>query len=502
MGKLKFLGIRLCEHDSNITYSNGTQVKYYKSERDLQIKHHGYNDLTSWKKIFDTWNLDTNEIDAIGIVIDCFRHRHIKCDESKLYENIEVPVFRQMGFKCPIFRINHHYAHSLSIWTLNIKSDIDFVFDGFGDDDVSHTIFLNSEKTVEFKNKTHKSFGIILSEFGRSIGISGHPNDIPGKLMAIKGYGEDSHMKKMFNLSNLDKLWDIKNIETRHKDDSQNIINHVRLCHEQSEMVFVDYFKEKTSKEDIISYSGGVAQNTVINSKLKKERPNLHIPPHCTDEGLSLGIVEFLRKYYEQDALDTTGYPFWQSDIAPLSFPSKSTIKKIAEKLARGEIIGWYQGHGEIGSRALGNRSILMNPTNKNGKEILNKKVKNREWYRPFGASILEEKTSRFFDWDGTSPYMLYVMDILDKKSFPSITHVDGTCRIQTVSTKNEIYYNLIEEFEKLTGIPILLNTSLNNGGKPICGSPNEALDLFYRSGINTLVVGNDVFDKQKFEYF
>ena len=135
MNNMKFIGLRLCDHDSNITYTNGTTVKYYKSERDYQYKHHGFRDLNQWKKIIDMWNINPIKIDAIGIVIDCFNYPSIKTNEEKLYEIIDIPFFKFLGFNCPIFRINHHYAHVLSSWTLNISSDIDFVFDGFGDDE-------------------------------------------------------------------------------------------------------------------------------------------------------------------------------------------------------------------------------------------------------------------------------------------------------------------------------------------------------------------------------
>ena len=176
--------------------------------------------------------------------------------------------------------------------------------------------------------------------------------------------------------------------------------------------------------------------------------------------------------------------------------PSASTTKEVAQLLASGKIIGWYQGHGECGPRALGNRSILMNPALKDGKETLNDRVKHREWFRPFGASILEEKVSDYFDWNQPSPYMLYVMDVLDKESFPAITHVDGTCRPQTVTPEQEDYYNLISEFENLTGVPMVLNTSLNNGGKAICGNILDAMELLCKSEMDALVVGNTIYEK------
>ena len=328
--------------------------------------------------------------------------------------------------------------------------------------------------------------------------------------MAIKGYGNISNNSPKFDFESLGllKLWNYKycshlseKLDNCFKnkstiDEFQELADHVRLCHEETERMFVDYFKSNTSINDVITYSGGVAQNTIINSEIRKVRPNLYIPPHCNDEGLTLGIVEFLRQYYDQEPFDNSGYPYWQSDETPDSNPSDETIFKTAELLAQGKIVGWYQGNGEVGSRALGNRSILMDPSIRNGKDILNRKVKHREWFRPFGASILEEKTEKYFNWQGTSPHMLYVMDIIDKKSFPSITHVDGTCRIQTVSPNLNSYYRLISEFNEITGIPMLLNTSLNGGGKPICGTKSSAFEIFSTTDIDVLVIGDEIYDK------
>ncbi|MFZ9228040.1 MAG: carbamoyltransferase C-terminal domain-containing protein [Candidatus Nanopelagicales bacterium] len=497
---MKFIGLRLCEHDSNISYSCNQKVKYYKSERDFQVKHHGFDDLNQWTKIIKKWNIDPKEIDAIGIVIDAHRHSHLKFDESKLYETVDIPLFNLLGFECPIFRVDHHYAHSLGSWCLGIDQTISFVFDGFGDNFSSHTIFKSNEKVLNFNYTNAPSLGVILSMLGEQIGVSGTQYDQAGKVMALKGHGllpkefinAEKQRLSRYNINFLDYLWNLNSSSLI----DQEIYNHIQICHEVTEDIFANHFRDYSEENDVICYSGGVAQNTVINSKIKKVRPNLHILPHCNDEGLSLGVIEFLRKYFQQEPFDRTGFPFWQSDEAPETTPSSDTIKRTADHLANGKIVGWYQGNGEVGSRALGNRSILMNPTIKNGKEILNDKVKHREWYRPFGASILEEETKKYFDWDGVSPYMLYVMDILDKESFPAITHVDGTCRIQTVSQNSSIYYNLIDEFRELTGIPMVLNTSLNNGGKPICGSIADSLDLFSSTNLDILVVGNEIYEK------
>ena len=507
---MNLLGLRLCDHDSNITLAQDSKIKYYKAERDWQVKHVGYNNLTSWLKVLHKWNINLSEIDAIGIVINSYHYKKLKINHNNIVEEIDIPLFRQLGYKGPIFRFDHHYAHSLSCWTLNVEEDIGIVFDGIGDDEIVHSIFSDSERRIFLKNKTHPSFGLLMGYVGDAIGLNTkNMLDMAGKVMALKGYGhyskEDIKNIKILknteklNLSDISNFWDLNYLgELSIQDDQDKIYNHIQMCHEITEDIFERYFTNQTKENDIITYSGGVALNTIINSKIKRKRPNLHIPPHANDEGLSLGIVEGLRKIFNGPKFDTEGFPYWQSDEAPKSLPSDKTIRTVAEMLSVGKIIGWYQGNGEIGPRSLGNRSILMNPSIKNGKEIINNKVKHREYFRPFGASILEKNISDYFDWEGESPYMLYVMDIKDKKSFPSITHVDGTCRPQTVSNKLETYYSLISEFENITGIPMLLNTSLNTQGNPIAGNPRNALQLLNDSDLDAVVIGDSIYTKYK----
>ena len=488
---MKFLGLRLCDHDSNISFCDGNKVKYYKSERDLQIKHHGFNSLTDWVYILDRWNITPSDIDAICIVLDDNQLKEETKQETK--EELKISQFEQLGFKCKIYRIDHHFAHALSCWTSGQDFDMDIVFDGFGNNSISHSIYKKSLREEFYNLEQCPSIGELMGVFGKILGLSGHRQDHAGKIMALKGHSKlkkESREKYLnllskYSIFEMNKIWDIDNLLQLQQNSHK--INLISIAHEISEELFADYFENKA--EGRVSYSGGIAQNTIINSKIREKHQDLYIPPHCTDEGLSLGCIEFLRREYKQEKFDATGFPFWQSDEAPETRPSKNTIKQTAEHLANGKIVGWYQGNGEVGSRALGNRSILMNPTIKNGKNILNQQVKHREWFRPFGASILEEETENYFDWKGDSPYMLYVMNILDKESFPAITHIDGTCRIQTVSQELEDYYCLIEEFKKLTGIPMLLNTSLNVNGKPISGHTDD----LKRINLDIGVVGDSV---------
>jgi len=504
---MNFLGLRLCDHDSNITLTVDGKVYYYKSERDSQIKHWGYKNLTGWLKPFAKWGVPLSKIDAIGIVVDCFRYKSINYDENNIFEKIDIPLFRDMGYKGPIYRIDHHYAHAESAWMLTDKSDIDFVFDGFGDNKLSHSRLKNGQREFAVTYNTHPSFGSTMGDVGAILNLQGISNDMAGKVMALKAMGRYSQedMDRMKRAQKTDELtiadirefWDLWKLGQIVKNKPQQFAcDHIQFAHEVSEDIYEAYFLENTKEDDVFTYSGGIALNTIINSRIKLKRPGLVVPPHCNDEGLSLGIVEVLRKHYKEPKLSRDGFPFWQSDEAPERRPSSLTIKKTAEMLAEGKIVGWYQGHGEVGPRALGNRSILMDPSVKGGKDIINEKVKHREMFRPFGASILSDELPNYFDWEYDSPYMLYVMDVKDKFSFGSITHFDGTCRPQSVEPEHEDYYQLISEFEGLTGIPMVLNTSLNNGGAPIAGSPIEALQLMHETELDAVVVGDDIYTK------
>ncbi len=497
---MKLLGLRLCAHDSNVTYYDGEHLKYKSFERDFQHKHFGFNGIYGQTRILEEWNVKPWFVDAIAIVLDSHVHNEIQYDPQKLTEVIEIPVFRDLGFRCPIHRIDHHYAHSLSFWPMGVKPTINFVFDGFGDDWMYRSVWRGDKLIDSCKSNgqnimNSSSFGFIMSHLGAILNMKGDYLDHAGKVMALKAFGEhNSDVTSVSHIDDLDKLWDFMVLD-QHINDQQYIMDYIHTAHEETEKIYLKHFREFIKPDDIVGYSGGIAQNTIINKVLRDSIPNLVIPPHANDQGLSIGAIEYLRKEYNLMALPKEGFPFMQDDEAPPR-PSTKTIKDTAELLAQGKIVGWYQGHGEIGPRALGNRSILMNPFDPKGKDWINAKVKHREPFRPFGASVLEEKVSQYFYWNGPSPYMLYVMDVLEPDRFPPITHADGTCRVNTVSPEQEDYYMLLKEYEKLTGVPVLLNTSLNNGGRPIAGRIADALELYYKTDLDTLVVGDEIKNK------
>jgi carbamoyltransferase len=503
---MKFIGLNLRNHDANVSFSDGKNVKYLKFEREFSQKHFGTTDPYYLDYVLNKWNINPKEIDGIAYLIDMnipinpYISNNTWYDTDSLYEEFKPDHWYFNKFNCPFFRIDHHYAHSLSVWPVINNTDVDLVNDALGDLEDTYTIFRKNRRVLRKDREDGLSFGVLLNLIAEDMGIEGMWQDLAGKMMGLKSYGKiDFEYINQFDndIGELERLFNQRKYYRTKSSLEKNEINRLASCHYKAELVIIEHFKKHVNQTEVVSYSGGVAQNCVLNSKLRKFFPNLHIPPHSPDDGLSLGCIEFLRKKFNQPEFSKENFPFWQDDIRPLTNPQIDTIKKTAKLLSNGHIIGWYQGHGEIGPRALGNRSILMNPAIDNAREILNNQVKRREWFRPFGISIIEKEVENYFDFVGKSEYMLFTAQVKDKERFKSITHVDGSCRIQTVNQSHEIFYKLLMEFYSITGIPMLINTSLNINGRPIAGKPLEALELFNNSQMTSLVIGNELYIKE-----
>lgn len=471
---MKLLGFHISDHDANVSYFDGSKVRYHKLERSLQIKHYGTTTGLEFLSVLNKWNVDVGTVDDVAVVID-----------NEYTDAFEQTLDRRFD------RVEHHYAHSLSVWPVTNKDiDVGFVFDGDGDDDKSFSIYEESKLVHSMTNEQCSSFGTLLELAAVSCGITGHELDLAGKAMGLKSYGNiDTELLKINQQLTLEQIDQIA-------EQFQGLpLDLLATLHKFAETKFPEYFIEKSAPWSTISFTGGVSQNSVINGHLAKAHKDIIIPPHGGDEGLSLGCLEFLRIKHNLDPFDTTGFPFWQDDQAPTTEVNLQTLDKVASLLAQGKIVAWYQGHGEVGPRALGNRSILMDPRIANGKDLLNQQVKHRENFRPFGCSVLEEYATEYFDIKEPSPYMLHVVDT-KTKDFPAITHIDSTTRIQTVSETATLYRALMESFYQLTDCPILLNTSLNVNGRPIAGYINDAMDLFNNSKIDAVCIGGDLIVK------
>lgn len=283
---------------------------------------------------------------------------------------------------------------------------------------------------------------------------------------------------------------------------------------------------------DALCMAGGVALNAVMNGRILTSGlfKDVSIHPAANDAGTSLGACFWLwntvlrnprtyvfeHAYFGPEYSDDQYQAAIASRLGPQARPGTSVPVKpglsvrisrrpdapelAARMLTQGKIISWFQGRMEMGPRALGNRSTLTDPRPANMKDILNARVKFRESFRPFAPSVLEEKVGQWFACDYPSPYMILVYDVLPEKRHlvPAITHVDGTGRVQTVSRKhNPRYYRLIEEFERLTGVPMILNTSFNKRGEPIVNTPEQAIDCFLQTGMDALFLGDYVLEKE-----
>ena len=259
-----------------------------------------------------------------------------------------------------------------------------------------------------------------------------------------------------------------------------------------------------------LAYAGGVAFNCVANGKIFDATPfeHLYIQPAAGDAGLAIGaafyvwhqVLGYPRKFVMEHAY--WGPEFSDADIrralerhglAYRQLDRETLVRETAQRIAQGKVVGWFQGRMEWGPRALGNRSIVVDPRRPEMKDILNNRVKHREPFRPFAPSVLEEYTGEYYEHNYPSPFMLLAYKVRPEKrsEIPAPTHVDGTGRLQTVSQKtNPLYWQLIDAFRQLTSVPVVLNTSFNEN-EPIVCTPDEAIDCFLRTHMDVLAIGS-----------
>lgn len=278
----------------------------------------------------------------------------------------------------------------------------------------------------------------------------------------------------------------------------------------------VNYLVEKTGITNLC-IAGGVGLNAVTNKAILDNTPikNIYIQPACGDSGQCLGnayyaMAQFDKKHLRRERISVyQGKEYSQADILkalqyaeePIKY-TKMNFTKLsklaAKKIKQNQIIGWFQGRSEIGPRALGNRSILANPINPKMKDILNARVKHREPFRPFAPSVLEDEASKWFELAIPAPYMIINAQVKQPKRIPSATHYDGSARLQTVSrVQKPRYYSVINDFKKLTGVPVVINTSLNDN-ESIVETPRDAVNLFLRTGMDYLFIGDYFVEKDK----
>jgi carbamoyltransferase len=296
-----------------------------------------------------------------------------------------------------------------------------------------------------------------------------------------------------------------------HAEITQRDMDLAYAMQHRFEQVFFHLLKQlhlRVPVEDLVM-AGGCALNSVANGKLFQQTPfrRTWIQPAAGDEGLAIGAalhtyhstLQQPRRYQMKNSY--LGPEFSDSRIesdlkqANLSYRKlerEPLLDAVAEQMVAGNVVGWFQGRMEWGPRALGNRSIVAHPGLPDMKDVLNARIKHREWFRPFAPSILVERQHEYFEYDHPSPFMLHVYKIRPEKraQLCAVNHVDDTGRLQTVSREeNPLYYDLIRAFERRTGIPVILNTSFNEN-EPIVCTPEEAIDCFKRTRMDVLAIG------------
>ncbi len=474
------VGLGKAYHDSSICVFNNGKIKYAKYEREINIKHGYAPEQWYWKKL-QQWNIDLDKIDLL-----------VQTDEGALQfidGSPRLPLHDQdvIHFTKNHYIIDHHLAHAYS-HTSYSPTDQFYVMDGRGSNGNSISI-KNKKSTFKYKetNPGH-IFGAISGAMKLSSeNITTHLLNEAGKVMGLIAHGK--RKKDFYKISDLNELYTL--CRCLYQENNQEWQDFLRTADKICFEWIKDKFKILNKKEKII-YSGGCALNIEWNAKLKKEGYKIEIEPAVDDGGLSIGCVRWGLNFFKNlNDFIWPEFPYVEDDEGTSDL-SSSTIKKVAELLAQGKIVGWYQGHGEIGPRALGNRSILLNPSLPTGKDLINKKVKHREWWRPYAATIKEEKSLDYFDIS-YSPYMLYNTKV-KSDLIPSVTHVDKTCRPQTLNAnQNYYFYSLLDEFEKLTGLPLLLNTSLNEAGYPIVGNTAHAKNILKNTQLDHLCIGDEI---------
>jgi carbamoyltransferase len=459
--------------------------------------------------------------------------------------------------------VEHHPAHLASAFFVSpFESAACCAIDGFGDF-VSTSFATGRGNHLDVFDKVYfpHSLGMMYTAITQYIGFHGYGDEF--KVMGLAPYGRPRYVEPIRELVTLTDggKFELALDYFRHWSDGvemewdngyptlgivysdqlvellgpardpaapltqreEDIAHSLQVVYEDCAMHVLNSLWERT-KLDALCLAGGCAMNSVANGKIRHRTPfeSVYIQPAAGDNGTALGAACYVWN-------QTLGNPrafvmehgYWgtthDAERVVASVPprdddwaysievcasSADAARVAASLIASGNVVGWYQGRMEWGARALGNRSILADPRRADVRELINTKIKFRERFRPFAPSIAEEALHDFFEGAAPDPFMQQVYPVRsDKRTvIPAVTHVDGSGRLQTVSERtNPTYYALIKEFEKLTGVPVVLNTSFNEN-EPIVDTPEQALDCFMRTRMDAIVLHNTIVRRQPAE--
>jgi len=368
---------------------------------------------------------------------------------------------------------NHHYSHAAAgYYTSKFNDAVVVVLDAIGEYNTS-TIWTGEGNKIKLKYKKNYpvSFGLFYSAFTQLIGLM--PNQEEYIMMGMAAYGDwTKHYKKVneyFPSHDVQKYNFHKGITDwgwiQSEQDKFDIAAAVQVVYEQRLNDFMRMAKRITGKDDLV-FMGGCALNSSANTLLWNIFNDVWIMPNPGDAGSSLGAAAALYGNH----LD------WKTPYLGYDLGGKYPVQQIVDGILKDGIVAVATGRAEYGPRALGNRSILADPRDPNIKDKVNL-IKQRELFRPFAPVVMEEHANKWFDMDFTSPYMQYTVKCLKPDKIPSVVHADGTSRVQTVNIKQHRgLWQVLNKFYLQTGVPILLNTSLNIKGQPLL---NDIYDIY-----------------------
>lgn len=452
-------------------------------------------------------------------------------------------IKEELGYEGEILMIEHHLSHAASAFLVSPFDEAAIItVDGVGEWATS-TIGKGEGNRFELVKEVRfpHSLGLLYSAFTYYLGFK--VNSAEYKVMGLAPYGEPKYTDKVMELirfddeggfrmnmkyfsydygltmtnGNFNKLFGqpVREsegpLEQFHMDvaaSCQRVTEEVVLC--------MANHAHAISGSRNLCMAGGVALNCVANGRVLREGPfeKIFIQPAAGDAGGAVGVASYIyhctlgneRRWKWQHAYlgpefsteEVRGY-LDAGGVKYTEFTEDELFTRTAEAIEKQKVIGWFQGRMEFGPRALGNRSIIADARNPKNKDVVNMKIKFRESFRPFAPTVLEERVSDYFELDCPSPYMLLVSQVReDRRTLPSITHVDGSARIQTVNrADNPRYYDMIKRFEERTGCPVIINTSFNVRGEPIVCTPHEAFLCFMRTHMDVLVMDRFYMEKE-----
>lgn len=450
----------------------------------------------------------------------------------------------EIGYRGPVLYSEHHLSHAASaFYTSGWDEAALLTVDGVGEWTTSSWGVGRGGK-IQLLGETRfpHSLGLLYSAFTLYLGFK--VNSAEYKVMGLAPYGEPRYVDKIRALVSvaddgsfrLDmRYFDFERGERmfnaafeRHMGEPARPLEAGELTQFQKDVarslqVVVDETMVKLATHVVertgvrkLCLAGGVALNCVANGEILRRAPvdDIFVQPAAGDAGGAMGAAllawngllekprlprlpsAYLGPGYDEDtirkALDAYGAVYERMEEPAL-------LERTVDHIVAGKVVGWFQGRMEWGPRALGHRSILGDPRHPEMRDVINRKIKMREGFRPFAPSVLEEFVKDWFELDRPSPYMLLVAPVRkDKPALPAVTHVDGSARIQTISREQDrLYYELISAFHRRTGVPVLINTSMNVRGEPMVCSPDDAYLCFMRTEMDVLVAGPFVLRKE-----